>query len=176
MGLTAAGPVLAAAGDGADADAAARPPENPHRRYSTAGLLLIGYFWTSGGIYGNEEIINAAPSGLAFYALLYGALFYAVPISLVTGELATTWPYDGGLVAWVEEACGARIATHNVYLTWVAYIFDAAAMPVFAAEYVALPSPILIPPSRSPRGRGERHCAPSPLQDADVRAPSLWLL
>lgn len=110
--------------------------QDAHRQYSTAGLLLVGYFWTSGGIFGNEEIMAAAPSGLAFYSLLCGALFFAVPISLVTGELATAMPYDGGLVAWVHEACGPRIGAHNMYLLWLAYISDAASYPVFAAEYL----------------------------------------
>jgi amino acid transporter len=90
-----------------------------HRKVSTIGLLLIGFFWCSGGIYGNESLLEAAPTGFAFLALILGSVFYALPIAVISAELACAVPYDGGLVAWVEEACGARIGGHNVWWLWI---------------------------------------------------------
>jgi len=47
-------------------------------------------------------------------------------------ELATSLPYDGGLVAWVNEACGPLLGGHNAYWLWVAYLFDSAVYPALA--------------------------------------------
>ena len=55
----------------------------------------------------------------------------------MTAELATALPKDGGLVAWVTEACGETIGGHNTYWQWIAYIFDASVYPVLAGQYVA---------------------------------------
>jgi len=112
-----------------------QPLDTGHRNVSTVGLLLIAFFWCSGGIYGNESLLEAAPSGYVFVALIVGAVFYAIPMALVSAELSCALPYDGGVVAWVEEACGPRIGAHNMYWLWISYLFDACAYPVFAAEY-----------------------------------------
>lgn len=58
----------------------------------------------------------------AFLALGLGAVFYALPIAVISAELACAVPYDGGLVAWVEEACGPRIGGHNVWWLWISSV------------------------------------------------------
>lgn len=45
----------------------------------------------------------AAPPAYVFMMLGACALCYALPMSLISAELATALPYDGGLVAWVDE-------------------------------------------------------------------------
>jgi amino acid transporter len=59
------------------------------------------------------------PIRYALFALALGAIFYALPIAVISAELACAAPYDGGLVAWVEEACGPRIGGHNVWWLWI---------------------------------------------------------
>ena len=108
-----------------------------HRGVRTIELFVVAFFWCSGGIYGNESLLAAAPTGWAFLAVILGSIFYALPIALISVELACAVPYDGGLVAWVEEACGARIGGHNVWWLWISYIFAASSYPLVAAEYVA---------------------------------------
>lgn len=83
-------------------------------------------------------------------------------MSLISAELACALPYDGGLVAWVDEVsrttytpshhcchlltrvahtprgqvCGKTIGAHNMYWLWLSYIFDSCAYPVLASSYV----------------------------------------
>lgn len=52
------------------------------------GLLVISFFWVSGGIYGNEELLSAAPPAYVLLALIIGPFVYSVPISLITGALS----------------------------------------------------------------------------------------
>jgi len=48
------------------------------------------------------------------------AVFFLIPISLVTAELSSTWPPkgDGGVYIWVNEALGKRWAFLAIWLQW----------------------------------------------------------
>eukprot|EP00040_Diaphanoeca_grandis_P021267 m.113253 g.113253 ORF g.113253 m.113253 type:complete len:524 (-) comp28258_c0_seq1:51-1622(-) len=119
-----------------DDEAIKIPPAEPRRRLGVLGLLLIAFFWVSGGIYGNEALIGAGPPGYVFLLLILTPLFYAIPVALITGELSTSLPYDGGLVAWVDEACGPFIGAQCTFWLWTSYVFDGSIYPVLAAEYI----------------------------------------
>lgn len=121
--------------EAAGGDRAAAPEDK--RQVSTMGLLMIAFFWVGGGIYGNEPLVEAGPMGYVFVLLIGCAIFYALPMALISAELATALPYDGGLVAWVDETCGKTIGLHNMYWLWISYLFDSAAYPVLAAGYGA---------------------------------------
>ena len=56
-------------------------------------------------------------SSIAFYIL--GALFFFIPLALVSAELATGWPRAGGLYAWVKQAFGERSGFLAVWFEWV---------------------------------------------------------
>jgi hypothetical protein len=133
--------------DGADE---APDGSESYRNVGIFSLLVVAFFWASGGIYGNEvcgitislcsliqALLTCAPPAYAFLGLLITPIIYSVPIALMTAELATALPRDGGLAAWVTEACGTTIGGHNTYWQWIAYIFDASVYPVLAGQYVA---------------------------------------
>ena len=86
----------------------------PRRRgVGVLSLVVIGLFWVSGGIYGNEELISAAPPLMVIAWTLGCALLFALPNALMTAELATAFPATGGQVVWVESACGSIIGAQN---------------------------------------------------------------
>lgn len=107
-----------------------------YRNVGIFSLLVIAFFWASGGIYGNEALLQCAPPAMVFLGLFITPIIYSVPIALMTAELATALPKDGGLVAWVTEACGPTVGGHNTYWQWLAYIFDSSVYPVLAGQYV----------------------------------------
>ncbi|MGK9233515.1 APC family permease [Inquilinus limosus] len=45
-------------------------------------------------------------SSITWY--LMGTIFFIIPLSLVTAELASAWPEDGGVFIWVREAFGEK--------------------------------------------------------------------
>ncbi len=51
--------------------------------------------------------------------LLLAALLFFIPVSLVTAELATTWPEQGGVYAWVKRAFGHRTGFLAIWLFWL---------------------------------------------------------
>ncbi len=52
-----------------------------------------------------------------YYAVL--AIFFFIPVALVTAELATTWPKNGGIYVWVREAFGHGMGFLVIWLQWV---------------------------------------------------------
>jgi amino acid transporter len=54
---------------------------------------------------------------IAFYLL--GALFFLIPCALVSAELASGWPKQGGVYIWVREAFGRRAGFLAIWLQWI---------------------------------------------------------
>ena len=84
------------------------------RTMSTLGLVVVGFFWTSGGFYGCEPAMD----GPHFWMLMLGLampLLYSLPTALISAELATNYPETGGQCVYVTLACGPVIGAHN---TW----------------------------------------------------------
>lgn len=57
-------------------------------------------------------------SQLIFYFIL-GALFFLIPTALVSAELASGWPKQGGIYIWVKQAFGKRAGFLAIWLQWI---------------------------------------------------------
>lgn len=53
---------------------------------------------------------------LFFYA--FGAIFFFIPVGLVSAELATGWPERGGVYVWVREGLGERMGFVAIWMQW----------------------------------------------------------
>jgi len=109
----------------------------PSRHLGIGSLVVVGFFWTTGGIYGTEPALGTAPSGYVLIMCLIMPFFYGLPTALVTAELSTHYPETGGQCVFVQEACGPTIGGHNIYWVWVSTIIDAAIYPQYIAQYIA---------------------------------------
>ena len=114
-----------------------RMPEQEYRRVGVCSLVVIGFFWVSGGIYGNEELVSAAPPLIVCAFTVLMPVAFSLPTALMTAELATAFPAHGGQVTWVELACGPELGGHNAYWIWLTNLFDAAVYPQMATKYLA---------------------------------------
>ncbi|MFC1894609.1 amino acid permease [Candidatus Dependentiae bacterium] len=54
---------------------------------------------------------------LIFFALIAAVGFF-IPIALVSAELATGWPEQGGIYVWLREAFGDRWGFIGIWLQW----------------------------------------------------------
>ena len=94
-------------------------------------------------LFSEQALLTCAPPATVFLGLFITPIVYSIPVALMTAELATAMPREGGLVAWVTEACGPTIGGHNTYWQWISYIFDASVYPVLAGQYIAAEVPKL---------------------------------
>lgn len=62
-----------------------------------------------------------------------GALFFFVPVALVSAELASTFPEDGGMYLWIKEAFGPKWGLAAVLMQWMNSLPWFATVLVFVA-------------------------------------------
>ncbi len=75
-----------------------------------------------------------AKEGLTmFFYLLFASLFFLVPVSLVSAELATGWPQSGGVYRWIKEAFGSRWGFTAIWLQWIQNVIWYPTVLSFAA-------------------------------------------
>jgi amino acid transporter len=55
----------------------------------------------------------------SIFFYLAGAVFFLIPLALVSAELATGWPLAGGIYAWVRQGFGARAGFLAVWFEWI---------------------------------------------------------
>lgn len=99
-------------------------------------LVTVAFFWVSGGIYGNEVLVEAAAPLYVFAGLVLFPLAYSLPTALITAELATALPEDGGPVVWVQEAFGSTVGGHVAFWMWTTSVMDTATYPTLAVNFL----------------------------------------
>jgi len=73
---------------------------------------------------------------LVFY-LAFSLFIFLIPSALVSAELATGWPEEGGVFRWVSEAFGEKTGFTAIWLQWVQNIFWYPTVLAFAAGALA---------------------------------------
>lgn len=107
-----------------------------HKKVGVMGMVFIAFFWVSGGIYGNEELIGSAPGLYVLLLVVAMPLVFSLPIALITAELASAFPVDGGQCVYVQRACGDAVGGHNCFYVFVINIVDATVYPLLGAQYL----------------------------------------
>src|SRR2546425_5982715 len=93
------------------------------------------YFTVSGGPFGLEGLVGSVGPGLALVLLVATPLVYSVPEALISGELASMLPAEGGYYQWVKRAFGRFPGFLNGWLSWVYSLLDMAIYPVLFIQY-----------------------------------------
>lgn len=63
-------------------------------------------------------------------------ILWSYPVGLMTAELGTAFPRDGGYVLWVEAAFGKRAAFQMGWWAWASGVIDTALYPVMFASFL----------------------------------------
>jgi amino acid transporter len=98
-------------------------------------LIGIVYFTVSGGAFGLEELVSSTGPGLALLLLLLTPLLWSLPIALVTAEMSSMLPLQGGYYRWVYLAMGRFWGFQEGWWTWLYTFVDMALYPVLFADY-----------------------------------------
>lgn len=67
--------------------------------------------------------IAAGYGASAIFYWVIGALIFFIPLGLISSELATAWPDEGGLYVWVKTAYGERPAFITAWFYWINSFF-----------------------------------------------------
>jgi amino acid transporter len=99
-------------------------------------LVWVIFTIVCGGPYGVEASVPITGPGLSLILLLAIPLFWSVPISMVTAELSSALPQEGGYIRWVERAMGRFFSFQAGWLAWIRNIVDSSLYPVIFADYM----------------------------------------
>lgn len=109
---------------------------------SIFGLVMINIA-ALGGMRNWAPIAEYGFSSVFF--LTFAALLFLIPLALVSAELATTWPGEGGVYAWVSHAFGHRTGFLAIWLLWIQnVIWYPTALTILASMITYIVDPTLI--------------------------------
>lgn len=106
-------------------------------------LIALIFYEVSGGPFGVEDSVRAGGGPLlALLGFLIFPLFWSVPEALVTAELATSFPENGGYVVWISAAFGPFWGFQEGFWKWFSGVMDNALYPVLFLDYLKHSLPI----------------------------------
>ena len=109
-----------------------------HRRgLNLPGLVGLTFFCVAGGAYGLEDGVGAGGPLMVLLGIAILPWLWSLPTALMTVELSTAMPEDGGYVVWVEKAFGRFWGFQEGWLSWLCSFADNALYPVMFVDYLA---------------------------------------
>ena len=98
-------------------------------------LVFVMFSYTTGGPFGLEEMVTTSGPGITLLYLLILPLFWCIPVSLVSAELTTAMPVEGGFYRWTRAAFGDFWGFLAGWWNWSASFLLGGAYAVLFADY-----------------------------------------
>ncbi|HZL64023.1 MAG TPA: amino acid permease [Thermoleophilia bacterium] len=103
----------------------------------TMGIFSMTLFAVSAMITLDTVATSSALGVQSITFFILFAIIFFVPYGLVTAELGSGWPEEGGIYVWVREAYGQKWGTFTAWLYWVNVAYWAPAVFVVFAGTLA---------------------------------------
>ncbi|KAH7445016.1 hypothetical protein KP509_02G102300 [Ceratopteris richardii] len=113
------------------------------RKLTIVPLIFLVYFEVSGGPIGTEQAVQAGGALLALLGFLVFPFIWSVPEALVTAEMATAYPENGGYVLWTSAAFGPFWGFLQGWWKWTSGIINNATYPILCLDYLQSILPIV---------------------------------
>ena len=110
---------------------------HPRRTLNFTQLVALTFFCVAGGAYGFEDAVGAAGPMVALLSLMALPWLWSFPTALMTAELSSAMPEDGGYVIWVNRAFGRFWAFQEGWWSWLCSFADNALYPVMFVDYLS---------------------------------------
>ncbi|KAL2455933.1 putative polyamine transporter [Forsythia ovata] len=95
------------------------------------------------GAFGVEDSVKAAGPLLALVGFLVFPFIWSVPEALITAEMGTMFPENGGYAVWVSSALGPYWGFQQGWMKWLNGVIDNALYPVLFIDYLKSGIPAL---------------------------------
>lgn len=94
------------------------------------------FSYTTGGPFGLEDMVTTSGPGLTLIYLLVLPVFWCIPVSLVSAELTTAMPVEGGFYRWTRAAFGDFWGFLAGWWNWSASFLLGGAYAVLFTDYL----------------------------------------
>ncbi|CAN0856598.1 Probable polyamine transporter At3g13620 [Linum grandiflorum] len=108
----------------------------PRKLITLVPLIFLIYFEVAGGPYGEEPAVQAAGPLFALLGFLIFPFIWSVPEALITAELSTAFPGNGGFVIWAQRAFGPFCGSLMGSWKFLSGVINVAAFPVLCIDYL----------------------------------------
>src|SRR5256714_1286075 len=105
------------------------------RKASLFYLVFVMFSYTTGGPFGLEDMVTTSGPGMTLIYLLALPFFWCIPVSLVSAELTTAMPVEGGFYRWTRAAFGDFWGFLAGWWNWSASFLLGGAYAVLFADY-----------------------------------------
>ncbi len=107
------------------------------RRAGLIYLAFVMFSYTTGGPFGLEDMVTTSGPGMTLIYLLVLPFFWCIPVSLVSAELTTAMPVEGGFYRWTRAAFGDFWGFLAGWWNWSASFLLGGAYAVLFTDYLA---------------------------------------
>ncbi|XP_022159491.1 probable polyamine transporter At1g31830 isoform X2 [Momordica charantia] len=119
------------------------PSAHNVKKLSVLPLVFLIFYEVSGGPFGVEDSVGAAGPLLALLGFLVFPFIWSIPEALITAEMGTMFPENGGYVVWVSSALGPFWGFQQGWMKWLSGVIDNALYPVLFLDYLESEIPAL---------------------------------
>lgn len=102
------------------------------------------FSYTTGGPFGLEDMVTTSGPGMTLIYLLVLPFFWCIPVSLVSAELTTAMPVEGGFYRWTRAAFGDFWGFLAGWWNWSASFLLGGAYAVLFTDYLVYYFPGII--------------------------------
>ncbi len=95
------------------------------------------FSYTTGGPFGLEDMVTTSGPGMTLIYLLVLPFFWCIPVSLVSAELTTAMPVQGGFYRWARAAFGDFWGFLAGWWNWSASFLLGGVYAVLFADYLS---------------------------------------
>ncbi|HWD40114.1 MAG TPA: APC family permease [Fimbriimonas sp.] len=105
------------------------------KRVGVWTLAATIFFVVNGGPYTTEQVVGKSGPLFGLLVLLLIPIFWALPVALLTAELSSAFPEEGGYYVWVKKGLGPFAGFLCAWYSWLSSWVDLALYPLLAVEY-----------------------------------------
>ena len=122
----------------------ATSPKSTLRKASLFYFVFVMFSYTTGGPFGLESMVTTSGPGMTLLFHLLIPLFWCIPVSLVSAELTTAMPVEGGFYRWSRAAFGDFWGFLAGWWNWSASFLLGGSYAVLFADYLAYYFPQIV--------------------------------
>jgi amino acid transporter len=101
-------------------------------------FVFVMFSYTTGGPFGLESMVPTSGPGMTLLYHLVIPFFWCIPVSLVSAELTTAMPVEGGFYRWTRAAFGDFWGFLAGWWNWSASFLLGGSYAVLFADYLAV--------------------------------------
>jgi len=98
-------------------------------------VFFMIFVLCSSGAYGIEDMISSSGPGMTLLLLIILPFFWSIPLGLISAELGSAIPEEGGFYKWVQRGLGEFWGFQSGWWYTLSILVDSAVYVVLAVGY-----------------------------------------